>query len=286
VQNNTCIITNLKWGPLDGTEIARKLGMEHVVLVNDFVGVGYGLLALSDDEVVPLNDATPVHGAPKACVGAGTGLGETFLTYNGEDYDVWPAEGGHTDFAPRTDEEFELMKFIQKADGLSRVSTERLVSGMALPRIYQYFAQKYPKEINPIVHRRIMVEDAGRVIADNAKSGKCTLCRRTIDQFVGSYGAEAGNMALKTLPFGGLYIAGGIAPKLLWALEHDRRFMTHYLAKGRMSHVLSRVPVYVVKHKNVGLLGAKVVCRRLLRKEGKVHDQPVQPEATMIRSKL
>jgi len=106
------------------------------------------------------------------------------------------------------------------------------------------------------------------VIAEYAQSGKCDLCRQTIDTFVSCYGAEAGNLALKTLPFGGLYIAGGIAPKLLWAIQKDHNFWHNLVSKGRMRGLLEKVPTFVVVHKQVGLLGAKVVCRRLLREEG------------------
>lgn len=118
------------------------------------------------------------------------------------------------------------------------------------------------------VQNRIRTEDAGGVIAEYAQNGKCDICRQTIDTFVSCYGAEAGNLALKTLPFGGLYIAGGIAPKLLWAIEKDHNFWHNLVNKGRMRGLLEKVPTFIVTHPQVGLLGAKVVCRRLLREEG------------------
>ena len=218
--------------------------------------------------MVPINDVPITAEAPKACIGAGTGLGETYLTWNGAEYDVWSSEGGHADFAPRDEIEFNLHQFFKQQERVPRVSVERLVSGMGIPRIYDYYCSQHPDEIHTEVSQRIRTEDPGSVIAEYAQSGKCDLCRQTIDTFVSCYGAEAGNLALKTLPFGGLYIAGGIAPKLLWAIQKEHNFWHNLVSKGRMRGLLEKVPTFVVVHKQVGLLGAKVVCRRLLREEG------------------
>jgi len=190
------------------------------------------------------------------------------LTWNGTEYDVWSSEGGHADFAPRDELEFKMHQFFKQQERVPRVSVERLVSGMGIPRIYDFYCSQHPDEIHPEVNQRLRTEDPGGVIAEYAQSGKCDLCRQTIDTFVSCYGAEAGNLALKTLPFGGLYIAGGIAPKLLWAIQKDHNFWHNLVSKGRMRGLLEKVPTFVVVHKQVGLLGAKVVCRRLLREEG------------------
>ena len=181
---------------------------------------------------------------------------------------MWSSEGGHADFAPRDEIEFKLHQFFKQQERVPRVSVERLVSGMGIPRIYEFYASQHPEEIHSEVSQRIRTEDPGGVIAEYAQSGNCDLCRQTIDTFVSCYGAEAGNLALKTLPFGGLYIAGGIAPKLLWAIQKDHNFWHNFVSKGRMRGLLEKVPTFVVVHKQVGLLGAKVVCRRLLREEG------------------
>jgi len=204
----------------------------------------------------------------KCCIGAGTGLGEAFLTNSGKEYDVYPSEGGHADFAPRDEIEYKLMDFFSRTERTPRVSVERLVSGMGIPRIYDFYCSLHPEEINQEVQTRIRTEDPGSVIAEYAKSNKCNLCRQTIDTFISNYGAEAGNLALKVLPFGGMYVAGGIAPKLMWAIQKDHLFWHNFVNKGRMRGLLEKIPVYVVVHKQVGLLGAKVVCRRLLRTEG------------------
>lgn len=267
VRANTSQITNLNW-VLDGDQMAKQLEIPNFIIVNDFVGTGYGLLSLSTDDVVVLNPITPTPAAVKACVGAGTGLGETFLTWNGQEYDTWPAEGGHSDFAPRDEEEFKLMEFIKTKFRIDRVSVERVVSGSAIPIIYEFFKTQYPDEVCNEVEERIRNEDPGMVVAESAKSGVCNLCIRSLRLFVSAYGSECGNLALKTLSFGGLYIAGGIAMKILWSIEADSTFWNAFVNKGRMKPLLENMPVFIVKPESVGLLGAKVVCRRSLRKEG------------------
>lgn len=268
VRGNKCQLTNVNW-LVDGEEIQRTLHIGRVSVINDFVAVGYGLLALDRKDVHVINDIAPQPGAPKACLGAGTGLGECFLTHNGHEYDVWPSEGGHTDFAPRDEIEFKVMEHIRMTDRVPRVSVERVVSGLGLPRIYETFAAEFPHEVIPEVSLQLATnEDKGRVIAEFAKSGKCQLCVRALDLFVRAYGAEAGNLALKTLPLGGLYIAGGIAPKVMFAIEKNYQFWNSLINKGRMQTLLERVPVYIVLNPSVGLLGSRVVCRRMIREQG------------------
>lgn len=304
VSNNTAAITNVAW-KIDGNALARHFRMEHVVLINDFVGIGYGLLALenSDLEVLHRPPPTPTPAAAsspnsyasassssaphhastrsvKAVIGAGTGLGECFLTYNGSQYDVWGSEGGHADFAPRNAKEFEIMQHILKTtkqgDGtpLDRVSAERVTSGLGLPKIFEYLSAQSPNQANPEAVRRIASgkEDTGKIIAEFSKSGKCPICVATMDTFVACYGAEAGNLSIKTLPFGGLYIAGGIAGKNMDAMRKNEQFVKNFLDKGRMRTVLAQVPIYLITHPQVGLLGSKVMCRRMVHEA----QQPVR----------
>lgn len=272
VRNNKAHFTNLNW-IIDGNAMCADLNITgSVQVINDFVAQGYGLLALTRADIVPINDVPVNTTGPKAVLGAGTGLGEAYLTYsNGtNEYEVWGCEGGHTDFPPRDTTEFELMHWIKNADRVDRVSVERLVSGMGIPRIYDYFAATFPTEVHHEITQRMLTEDKGAVIADAAKNGHCPIAQRTIDTFVQLYGAEAGNLALKTLPFGGLYVGGGIAPKLLWAILKDNQFYANYIAKGRMQKVLEQIPVFVVTHPQVGLLGAQVVCRRIIKRAGEL----------------
>jgi len=246
------------------------------------VAVGYGLLALKPTDVIVLNDVPVTPSAVKACIGAGTGLGECFLTFNGKQYDAWPAEGGHVDFAPRDELEFALLKHIREAERVERVSVERVVSGKGIPGVYDFFKKLYPDELNADVEQKLLREEQkADVISKAAEAGTCSLSRRALDMFVGCYGAEAGNLALKTLPFGGLYIAGGIAPKIMWAMRRNHQFWNNFIAKGRMGSLLEKIPVYVVVHKDVGLLGAKVLCQRQLREKGEKNFA-----ARSLRSKL
>jgi len=217
----------------------------------------------------------PIAGAPKACLGAGTGLGEVYLTHNGSNYDVWSSEGGHCDFSPRNDIEFKLLNYIRTKHGIDRVSTERVVSGLGIPDIYFFLAQSSIGQVNEENDRQIRnSQDPSSLISklaqnDTADNGKAdSLCQQAMDIFVSCYGAEAGNLALKTLPYGGLYIAGGIALKIMPIMTKGDQFLNNFLNKGRMKSVLSKIPIYLVKHTEVGLLGAKVVCRRLQAKQG------------------
>jgi len=286
VRANKANITNVSW-QLDGAEMSKHLNIPDVLIINDFVGIGYGLLALERKDILAINDVPMSEDAPKACLGAGTGLGEVYLTAGHmlrssrddleddgsagreeAEYNVWASEGGHADFAPRDALEFGLLEYFKKNERVTRVSVERIVSGLGLPKIYDYFTTLYPAEVNPAVTERLRVEDPGKVIGDFAARGECTLCLKTVELFVKCYGAEAGNLALKTLPFGGLFIAGGIAGKLQKFLTGNNLFYQHFVQKGRMQTLLEKVPVFLIKHEAVGLLGAKVVCRRLLRRSG------------------
>lgn len=243
-----------------------------MLLLNDFVAIGYALLDLQPHEVEPLTltGKRPhrVPGGPMACLGAGTGLGECYLTYNGAEYDVWPTEGGHSSFAPRNLEEMDLMNYVMRKNRVRTLSVERVCSGSALPDMYNYFRRRYPNQENPAVTREILDagHEPGAVIGRRALDGSDPICRRVVELFVSIYGSEAGNLALKILPTGGLYVAGGIAPKLLPAMREHDAFVRSMINKGRLRSVLETVPVYVVKHKNPGLVGACVMSRRLLRK--------------------
>jgi len=157
------------------------------------------------------------------------------------------------------------------ARNIDRASVERVVSGLGLPKIYEYLSLQRPGAANAaaaaLIQRGTAGDksvDVGRVIAEHAANGKCPICVQTLDVFMQAYGAEAGNLALKTLPFGGIYIAGGIAAKNMKALHKEHQFVNNYLHKGRMRQVLQRIPIYLIKDQNVGLLGSKVICRRMI----------------------
>jgi glucokinase len=262
VVDNRCELTNLKWF-LDGESLARALGIPQVTLINDFTAVAYGLGDLTTQDLLPLQ-AVPIRPqTPVAFLGAGTGLGQGFLIpqTNGV-YQAFASEGGHADFSARTSLEFELMQDIQHRYQLERVSIERIVSGLGIGSIYYFLREKYPQLEDPDLTQAIQAgefqDNTPNLVAQVAQlalEDKNELARRTMALFVEAYGAEAGNFCLRLLPYGGLYIAGGIAPKILPLLT-EGSFMQAFWAKGRMRGLLEQIPVAIVLNEQVGLIGA------------------------------
>ena len=263
VFKNTCHVTNLAWD-LNGEQLGKELGIRRFEMVNDFQAQGYGLLGLGEEDRIKLNNAEGSEGTPKCCLGAGTGMGQCYLTAEASgQYLVFPCEGGHVDFAPRNAIEFGLLDFILERERVDRVSVERVVSGMGIPLIYHYLASKSPNLVDSEVAKEISIQDPGATIARFASKGDA-LCVQTLELFIACYGSEAGNWALKTLATGGVYVSGGIGPRFLTIKHYQDIFMTNYLGKGRMRALLENMPVYLVTHPDVGLLGAQVVALRLL----------------------
>lgn len=272
VVNQTAKLTNLPWR-LDAKHLGVELAIPHVTLINDFEAVGYGVTGLPDSDLLTLQAGQPQPGAPIGVLGAGTGLGECFVVPMGHGIKVYPCEGGHTDFPPRSELEFQLMKYLLAKHQIDRVSVERVVSGPGIVSIYQFlrdrnFAHESP-EIAEIVkeweHQIGLGEatvDPAAAISKAALEKRDRLSEQTMEIFVENYGSEAGNLALKLLPYNGLYIAGGIAAKILPMLE-TYGFMDAFYNKGRMKPILSKIPVHVVLNSQVGLLGA-AVCAAIL----------------------
>ena len=239
-------------------------------LINDFVAAGYGCLALPPTSLHPLytpppNSAPPPPHSVKAIIGAGTGLGEAFAVYHPDlgQYEVFPTEGGHADFGAQTDEEWKIAADIMQRLSLQHCSVERLVSGTGIPNIYTALRAIHPHLIQPSVDEAVLKGDAAANISQHAKAGSDELCVRTIRTFVKLYGAEVGNQALRCIPAGGIYIAGGVAGKMRWAVEGPH-FKEGYLNKGRLTPVVEAIPIHLAQGE-VGLLGAKVVALRLLK---------------------
>jgi glucokinase len=264
VQNNSNL-TNLHWR-LDAEEISDETGIPHVKLINDFEAVGYGLLGLGRDDLFTLQDGEPRARAPIAVIGAGTGLGQCFLTWNDREYDIYATEGGHADFAPRSLLEIELLQHLQIKIG-GRVSVERIVSGMGIASIYRFLRDRSPTPPNSLLAKQIAEwekdnssHDPGALIA--AAQTDDLLAQLTMEMFMQNYGAEAGNLALKVLPYGGLYIAGGIAAKNL-ELMRSGIFLEAFQQKGRMRSLLQEIPIQIVLNQQVGLIGANIHAARL-----------------------
>ncbi|NEO98418.1 MAG: glucokinase [Symploca sp. SIO2E9] len=272
VVNDTCVLTNLSWF-LDARRLEKDLGITKISLINDFAAIGYGILGLETTEICTLQAGKPAESSPIAVIGAGTGLGEGFLIPEQESYQVFASEGGHADFAPRTELEFQLLQYLRSHYSIDRTSVERVVSGQGIVAIYRFLrdrqiAQESP-EIGQIVkncdqetassEKRI---DPAAAIAKAAMDKSDLLCQQTMQMFVEAYGAEAGNFALKLLPYGGLYIAGGIAAKIL-PLIQEGNFLRVFRQKGRVSPLLEKVPVHVILNPQVGLIGAVICASRI-----------------------
>jgi glucokinase len=262
VVEETCILTNLNW-VLEAKRLETELKLADVSLINDFVAVGYGILGLEATDVLPLQSAPVRANAPIAILGAGTGLGEGFLVPDGESYTVYPSEGGHASFSPRSDREFQLLQYIRRQYNTSNVSVERIVSGQGIVAIYQFLRDDQSLPETPAIADIIRAWEQGKpteidpaaAISQAAIEKRDRLSCETLDLFIEAYGAEAGNLALKLLPYGGLYIAGGIAPKILSLLQTEA-FMNAFLDKGRLKSVLKQIPVRIVLNNQIGLIGA------------------------------
>ncbi|MGA9381335.1 MAG: glucokinase, partial [Phormidium sp.] len=272
IVNNSVKLTNLVWF-LDAEHLQEELGIAKISLINDFVAVGYGVLGLTESDLHTLQVGKFQAESPIAVIGAGTGLGQAFLTPSGDSYQVFGTEGGHTDFAPRTELEFQMMKYLLDKHQVDRISVERVVSGMGIVSIYQFLRDKKiaseSAEIGEIIRKweqeagsSEKTVDPGAVIGKAALDKTDPLSEETLQIFVELYGTEAGNMALKLLPYGGLYIAGGIAGKIL-PLIKEGGFMQSFTNKGRMRNLLEKVPVHVVLNPQVGLIGAAICANRL-----------------------
>ncbi len=272
VVNNTAKLTNLVWF-LDSQRLQEELGIEQVCLINDFEAVGYGIFGLDEKDLYTLQVGQPKPEAPIAIIGAGTGLGQGFLVKQGEKHHIFPSEGGHADFAPRTELEFQLLKYLLDKHDIQRVSVERVVSGMGIVAIYQFLRDRKLAVESPEIAKvvRIWEQEAGQqeksvdpgaAIGNAALQKSDRLSEQTIQFFIAAYGAEAGNLALKLLPYGGLYIAGGIAPKIL-PLIQEEKFLLNFSQKGRMRRLLEDIPVHVVLNYQVGLIGAAICAARL-----------------------
>ncbi|OKH22977.1 glucokinase [Hydrococcus rivularis NIES-593] len=266
VTNNTAKLTNLSWS-LEGDRIERELSIAKVSLINDFAAIGYGVLGLSEQDLYALQAVESDRNAPIAILGAGTGLGEGFLIpLSDGSYRVFSSEGGHVDFAPHSTLEFQLLNYILEKNNLERVSVERIVSGQGIISIYQFLWDRDSSQSSPAfakIYQTWLQElgkeektvDLAAEISKAAIAQSDRLCQQTMRLFVEAYGAEAGNLALKLLPYGGLYIAGGISAKILSLLQQED-FMKAFKAKGRVSPILNKIPVYVVLNPKVGLIGA------------------------------
>lgn len=244
--------TNLPW-VVDSSQVAQELGLKHVELINDLEANAWGIGVLDPEDLAVLNAGAPDAEGNQAVISAGTGLGEAGLLWHGTQHRPFATEGGHSDFAPRNHLEMELLDYLLKQ--FQRVSCERVVSGPGLLNIYRFLRDTGRGEEPAWLAEQLRQQDPGAVISQAAMSRKSELCMQTLDLFVSLYGSEAGNLALKVLATGGVFLGGGIAPKILSKLK-DPIFLNAFTAKGRMKPLLQATPVRVILNDKTALLGA------------------------------
>ena len=259
VVGDDCTAPNLPW-TINARKLADEIGIPRSTIINDFVAVGYGVELLGPADLATLQEGTPVLQGPIAVIGAGTGLGQGFLFWEGDHYRVLPSEGGHGDYAPHNKLQTGLLQFLHEQFG--RVSWERLLSGAGMVNVYRYLLAAGAAPEQPSVRSEMEKEDPAAVITRHALAKTDCLADRAVDLFCELLGAQAGNLALTVISTGGVYLAGGIAPRIAERLKSGP-FLRAFRDKGRMTELLSRIPVHVITNPNVGLLGAAAVAARL-----------------------
>ncbi len=244
--------TNLPW-VVDSRQLARELGLEKVGLINDLEANAYGIAVLGPKDTVVLNAGAPDAEGNAAIISAGTGLGEAGLYWDGRQHRAFATEGGHASFAPRNPLEMDLLRYLLTQ--FEHVSFERVLSGPGLLNLYRFLRDTGRGEEPVWLADRLRRQDPSAVIAQVALDGESPLCAQALDVFVSLYGAEAGNLGLKVMATGGVYIGGGIAPKILRKLR-DATFLEAFTGKGRMKPLLEAMPVRVILNDKTALLGA------------------------------
>jgi len=252
VRDGRCATTNLPW-VIDAAALGRAIGTDRVWLVNDLEANAHGVASLGPEDFAVLNTGVAHPTGNAAVIAAGTGLGEAGLYWNGERYQPFASEGGHTSFSPRDARQSDLLTYLRR--DRSHVSWERVLSGPGLVNLYRFLRDRGGGEEPPWLAEALAAGDPAAVIADAARERRAALCEQTMDLFVSLYGAEAGNLALKLLATGGVYVGGGIAPRNIERMT-DGTFMRAFVDKGRMGPLLERIPVRVIINDKTALLGA------------------------------
>jgi glucokinase len=246
-------LTNLPW-ILDSRELSTSLGIQHLFLINDLEANGYGIPELKPEQILTLNEGDPAAVGNRALVSAGTGLGEGVLVWNGKTHMPLASEGGHCDFAARNELEVELLDYLMKRLG-GRVSWERVISGQGITNIYRFLRDVKGMQEPAWLQARMAEEDPNAVIGEVGEQGRSELCAKALEMFASAYGAEAGNMVLKVLATGGMYLGGGIAPRIVKTMKGGA-FMRAFTDKGRLTELLVQTPVHIILESRCALMGA------------------------------
>jgi glucokinase len=261
VTEEVIVATNLPWW-IDIQSLQKLLSLKKVEVINDLVANAYGISVLKKGDFEILN-AGRIRKGTQALISAGTGLGEAILFWDGKQYVPSPSEGGHAEFGPRNHLETELFNYL--SDRFDHVSYERVLSGEGLFHIYQFLKDSKRFGSEPSwLSDEMKGEDPPEVISQMARLRKSKLCWKALDLFTSIYGAAAGNLALQVMAVGGVYVGGGIAPKIIWKLKNGT-FMKAFKDKGRLSRIVAQIPVKVIMNERTALLGAASRATNLLR---------------------
>jgi glucokinase len=252
VKDGKVATTNLAW-TVDAARLATQLGLRSVELINDLEAIGHGLQQLRPDDVETLSPGAADAGGNRAIIAAGTGLGEAGCYFDGRAHRPFACEGGHADFAPRNETEVELLHFLLRK--FERVSYERVLSGSGLFELYQFLHQSGRGEEDPALTETLYQQAHPAPIVRAALERRSQRCELALELFISIYGAEAGNLGLKLMARGGIYVGGGIAPRIIERLRGSA-FLDALRAKGRMRALLESMPVHVILNSDVGLAGA------------------------------
>jgi glucokinase len=253
VKNGKVQVTNLPW-VVDAAALQAELNFQSVSLLNDLEANAYGINTLHAHELLALNPTADVNQVGnRALIAAGTGLGEAGMLWDGIAHRPFASEGGHASFAPNDSVGDELLIYLRKEHG--HVSWERVLSGMGMRNLYRFFRQRSGVAEPAWLTSQLATGDLGAVVTQAALSGTDQVCVDSVDCFIRNYGAEAGNLALKMLALGGVYIGGGIAPKMLAKMQSPI-FLDAFYHKGRLSPLLQATPVYVILNDKTALQGA------------------------------
>jgi glucokinase len=252
VRNGRVEASNLPW-IIESKPLADELNLEKAVLINDLEANAWGIAALDPKDVVSLNQVKGNPVGNLAVISAGTGLGEAGMYWDGAKHHIFASEGGHSDFASRDELEMDLFRYLSGRFG--HVSYERIVSGPGLVNVFHFLRDSGRGTEPPWLTDEMSHADPAAAISRAALNGSCALCEQALDLFVSVYAAEAGNLALKLMATGGVFLGGGIAPKMLPKLSGPL-FMRAFLGKGRMQALLEAIPVKVITNDKAALMGA------------------------------
>ena len=261
IEKGVCRTTNLPW-VIDSKKLSKKFNIENVHLINDLQANGWGIKTLSSRDLYTLNKGNAIKEANQGLISAGTGLGESPIFFCEGEHIPSSSEGGHSDFSPRNELEIELLKYLWERFG--HASYERVLSGQGLINLYQFLIDNKYEKKTPLVTQEMQKEDPAKVISNLGLSGQDKGCERALNWFCSIYGAEAGNFALKVMALGGIYVGGGIAPKIINVLKSDA-FMNAFVDKGRFSDLLQDIPVHIVLEEEAALKGAAFFCQKKLK---------------------